>query len=553
MLALGMGALLISGSALAQAVRPPDAGLLKREETPPMSTRLPADPVRMAPRSDDAKGGEPAAAERRVTLRSVRIEGLTVLDEQELLALLGPVDGQQFTLTTMRGLAAEVQQRVQLAGRPFARAYLPPQDLSGGELRIAVVEGRYGAVNVQAHELSPDSAASAQSWLEPLKPGQPIGEELTRQIQLLSELPGIDVAATMAPGRGTGEGDLSVDITPRRRFGGDIRLDNHGSRYAGSQRLTATVYGNGLATLGDRGVLSLGANDGKGWQGAAAYSLPLGTSGVRAGLSGSRSHYELGKEFVSLGAEGRVDAVALQLTAPLVVTAGQRVDFQTGVQRQQITNLQRAVGASDQRQVRSLSGALQASSLLSTGGAVWGRLSAEVGQVRLQAAQRELDSRSARTNGGYLLVAGDAALLKPFGRWSVFLRGAGQTSDRNLDPSKKFVLGGADGVRAWPAAEAAGDDGVLGQAELRYRLGAAEPFAFVDAGGVRINHNRWDVSKNTRTIAGTGVGLRWTEGRWTMQGTVGWRTGALRDRPVSDPSAGNPQLWVSVNYTPGSF
>ncbi len=552
-LGVGVGTLLIGGAAQAQAVTPPDAGLLKREETPPMPTRMPVDAIRPSSAVGAPTAEVNGRPERSIALTRVEIEGVTVLEPDVLLASIGPVDDRPFTLTMMRALASEVQRQVQQAGRPFARAYLPPQELSSGVLHIAVVEGRYGDVQVRTETLPPGPAQDAQAWLKPLQSGQPIGPELSRQIQLLSELPGVEVSATIAPGKDAGEGDVAVDITPGRRWGGSIRADNHGTRYAGRQRLTATVDGYGLAVLGDRGSIALSANEGNGWQGAGAYSLPLGTSGLRGGVSVSRSHYELGKEFAALNAQGQVDAVALQLTQPLVVQAGERVDFQSSLQHQEVRNQQRAVGSSDARRVQSLSGALQGSKLLPNGGAMWGRLSAELGQVRLQEAQQLQDSRTARTQGGYLLMGADAALLKPFGPTSVFLRGAGQLADRNLDPSKKFVLGGADGVRAWPAAEAAGDDGFLAQAELRYRLGSAEPFAFFDAGSVRINHQRWDISKNQRTVAGTGVGLRWAGGPWSMQGTVGWRTGALRHAPVSDPSASSPQLWVSVTYTPGSL
>lgn len=543
-LALTVCAMVAGTTAIAQTARPPDAGLLKREETVQPAPRLPTAPVRGQPVVTPAGAASaPAAAERRVPLRAVRVEGVTVLDVDALVASLGPIDGRQFSLGEMRQLAEQVQQRVQAAGRPFARAYLPPQDLSGGQLRIAVVEGRYGKVSIEG-----EAAVGAAPWLAPLSEGKPIGPELARQVQALDDLPGIDVTATMSPGQQGGEGDLAVSVSPGRRFGGEIRVDNEGSRYAGRHRVTGTAYGNSLLTFGDRGVLSASVNDGKGWQGAAAYSLPLGVSGLRGGLSASRSHYALGKTFAPLDAVGRVDAFGAQLTVPLTMSPSQRVDLQVGLQHQDVRNQQRAVGAADRRRINLLTGALQGSRLLAGGGAMWGRASAEAGEVRLGEAQLALDRRTAGTQGGYLLVGVDAGLRMPIRTATLALRASGQLADRNLDSSRKFVLGGADGVRAWPAAEAAGDDGVLVQAELRHALGPTEPFVFVDAGQVKLNHRPWDNADNARSIAGAGLGLRWSQGPWRVQGTAGWRLGADRGRPVSDPAASNPQLWLSLAY-----
>ena len=73
----------------------------------------------------------------------------------------------------------------------------------------------------------------------------------------------------------------------------------------------------------------------------------------------------------------------------------------------------------------------------------------------------------------------------------------GQFAGKNLDPSQKFVLGGPNGVRAYPQGEGVGDDGFLGTAELRYTLPPwswltrPQVFAFFDGGTVRINQNQY--------------------------------------------------------------
>lgn len=510
---------------------------------------MPAETLKR-PSTRDAAPDEPAQV-RRVALSDVVVEGVTVMDvahlEQLLRQQIGPMQERGFSLADMRSFAAWVQERVQEEGRPYARAYLPPQELSSGVLRIAVVEGRYGEVKAEG-----SLASQVRPWLAPLKPGNPIGPELERQAQLLAELPGVQSGATMAPGERSGEGDVTFDVSPGTRWGGAVRADNHGNRFAGQHRAVASVWGNSLATLGDRAVLSAGMNDERGWQGQMAYSLPMGGRGDRLALSFARSTYELGRDFRPLDADGSVDTYAAVVSTPLIMTSVARLEWQLGLQSQSIVNAQHAVDVTESRRLHSATTVLQGSRRLDGGGVVWGRVAMEGGRAVLPTAdQMARDARTAKTRGGFVVFNGDLAWLQPLDAWTVYARASGQLAAQNVDPARKFVLGGPEGVRAWPVAEGAGDEGLLMQTELRYRLSQfpdAEPFGFFDAGHLRINHTPWAFEKNSRSLAGVGVGLRWASSGWSALGTVGWRMGPYRTRPLSDSFASNPQFWLQLGY-----
>jgi hemolysin activation/secretion protein len=101
-------------------------------------------------------------------------------------------------------------------------------------------------------------------------------------------------------------------------------------------------------------------------------------------------------------------------------------------------------------------------------------------------------------------------------------------------------------VRAWPSGEASGDEGVLAQVELRLRVGAFEPFVFVDGGQVRLNRKPWAAGDNHRGIAGAGLGVRWSQGPWQLDASAGWRGGG--QAPQTEPGASQPQLWMALAY-----
>src|SRR5690606_30406430 len=102
------------------------------------------------------------------------------------------------------------------------------------------------------------------------------------------------------------------------------------------------------------------------------------------------------------------------------------------------------------------------------------------------------------------------------------------------------------GVRAYPRGEGAGDEGLLGQLELRYGQGAFVPYAFWDAGHSTTNRHRWQAGNNRRSLSGGGLGLRATHGDWSLDGSVAWRQNG--GTALSDSQQRNPRVWLSASY-----
>ena len=513
--------------------------------------------------TDEPAAGASAGKTRPGSGRSapprLRIEGLEVLDAEGLTRQWQASLDRQWDRAGIEAVIRGVERQVREAGRPFARVHLPvdgtadgmANGTADGTLRIIVVEGRYGRVALRG-----GAAGAAAAWLDDIRPGRPLGDELERQVQFLSRLPGVAASASLGPGSEVGEGDVDLLVEQERRWSLDLKADNHGNRFAGRGRGSVAGHVNGLLRFGDRLTARAGANAGRGWDGAAAYQLPLGTRGARVSLTASRQHHELGREFALLRAQGQVDAVGATAVVPLTTRGPGSLTWHIGLEGRRIVHVQKAVTLSDPRRAIAVTTGLQAVMYPSAGTAAWGALWMEAGHLRLgDASAAAFDAASARSAGEYLVLAADAAVLRQWQGWGLLLRGSGQIADKNLDASRKFALGGARSVRAWPSGEASGDHGVLAQMELRYRCGTLEPFGFVDAGRVRFSHTPWDTSARARTrpqgrtLAGAGVGLRWQHGAWRAEGTAAWRIGTAAQRvSVSDPKGRAPQVWVSVGY-----
>lgn len=505
-------------------VAPPDAGKVLTGNTP-SAPKAPADakapqvkvPVEVVAEKDDGA---------KVLVSSVVITGNTVFDTKELEALVQDQLGKPQSLTGMRALARRIGEHYRSKGYPFARAIIPAQDFKAGALAITVLEGRYG--NVSATGTQPMVDGAKPFLVHHLHTGDVIEAQLLEHTLLvLDDVPGIEVVPTVSPGLKSGTGDLSVQTVLAEPTGGEIGIDNHGSRYTGEYRAHLNWFRNSGLTFGDRLALSAMVTDENMWLGSADYELPLDGNGLRASVGYAHTTYELGKDFASLGASGLAKVWSAKLSRPLIRSQMFNVQASVGFQHKTLQDDFATTSTSEHKFSHNFPVSLRfdkRDGLL--GGAIsYGQLTCTFGDLHLDDALAATDATTAHKAGSFTKVNLDLARIQKLGGgFSAYLRASFQWSDSNLDSSERLALGGAEGVRAYPLGEGSGDEGWLGQAELRYDASSFSPFVFIDAGSTNINHSPWDLaSDKTRTISGAGVGVRTAYGLWNGEVVVATR------------------------------
>lgn len=520
----------------------PDAGKTLQEMAPRLEAPRPSPGISIeAPKSVETPAGG-----MQIKLTSVSIAGSTRFTEAELLAVIGDVAGQSYDLAGLRGLADRITAYYQAQGYPFARAYLPPQQLSDGKLRIEMVEGRYGQVRIQGDD---DLVGTAQTFLAPLQPGQVIeGALLERAMLVLDDLPGFRVTPIIRPGQELGTGDLNVQLNSVKKFAGEVGVDNQGNRYTGMHRARLNLDANSPFMLGDQLTLrSLLTEEGM-WFGNLGYSLPLGGSGLRGILGYAHTYYELGKDFSNLKANGTADTTTVGLSYPIIRSQQANLTVSGSYVHKELTNRKDAAGDRDDRSsdALQLTMSFDLRDNLGGGGVTYGAVSVTPGDLKLDSTLRANDT-NARTEGNFNKLNLDLARVQAVtADLSLFGRLSSQWASKNLDSSERFGLGGPAGVRAYPVGEAYGDEGWLTQLEARYAFGAFVPYVFYDAGQIKTNAHPWSAGENKRHIAGSGFGARYNAGPWTMDATVAWRTNG--GRPQSDTADRSAMGWVTVGY-----
>jgi hemolysin activation/secretion protein len=530
------------------AQQAPDAGRTLQELQPPTVTPPQSGPaIVVQPPVEEAllPGGQ------RVTLKAVDISGNTVFSEQVLRDVIGDVQGQSFDLAGLKGLARRVTEHYRAAGYPFARALIPAQTFDNGVLSLQVIEGRYGQVAA-----SGDHADAASRFLARLRPGEVISfSALERTTLILADQPGIRISPVIGPGKEVGTGDLTVEVSREPMFSGELGLDNHGNRYTGEYRLKATAQVDSPFMLGDQiGLDALYTDEGL-WLGGINYNAPLGTSGLRGRIGYSHTYYELGEDFEALDAHGTADVASIGLSYPIIRSQKSNLYVSADWQQKKLNDQQDSSGADNDRDSRVIPLVLQFDHRDEVwgGGVSFGALGYSLGDLDLDSTLEAADIASGMdTRGSFSKWNLDLARLQstPMPALSLYGRFSAQWAGDNLDSSESFILGGARGVRAYPPGEGVGDEGWLVQLEARYQYGVYAPYLFYDTGRTRVHAKPGQitpaVTDNTRSISGTGLGLRYVRDQFSLDAAVAWRTSG--GDPESDSKDRNPRIWFSGGW-----
>ncbi|OYU25204.1 MAG: polymerase [Burkholderiales bacterium PBB2] len=536
--------LALAAPAVARAQAAPDAGqILQQSRQAPPEAPKPGVQLKL----NNPKNQLALPGGRKVQVKALSFGGNSVIDSKTLEATVADLLNTELDLAGLQLLAERVGLFYQQAGYPFARAYLPPQELSDGTLRVELLEGRYGQIKPISNR--PDWAEQAAPYLSMLQPDTVIrSPELERSVLILGDLPGVAVTPLMQPGEKVGSGDLLVELAPAPALVGSVGADNHGNRYSGAHRLQLNLDWNSPFSLGDQVSLRSLFSDQKLWLGSLGYSRPLGRHGLRAEASYSHSDYQLGKEFADSKAQGYAKTASLGLTYPVLRSNEANVKLSLRYQYKRLQD--RNLNSSDDKSSQSLPLSLDFDrrNSLGLGGISYGSLSVTNGRLRLSDALVGLDSN--QTRGRFLKFNLDLVqqqtVFTPDS--SLYARFSAQWADKNLDSSERISLGGISGVRAYPSGEGVGDRGALAQLELRHNIGAIAPFVMLDAGRVRINTvPTAGTAQNYRTLAGAGLGVRVNGERWQLEAAAAW---SLKGgEPQADPiTRHKPRLWLSLGY-----
>jgi hemolysin activation/secretion protein len=452
----------------------------------------------------------------RFYVRTIELTGNRLIMTSTLHALVAPGEGHELSLDDLDQLAGKLSDYYHDHGYPLAVAYVPAQTLRGGVVRIAIVEARYGKVELDNQSKVGHYPLSAT--LAPLESGQPVREYgLERSLLLLSDVPGAIVSSMIRPGEADGTSDLVVSVTDAPRYTGTLGMDDYGNAYTDRVRFSGTFDVNGLFHQGDLLDVS-GVSSGAGMSyGHVGYRYLLTGQGTTLGMAVSGLAYKLGNGLTDLHAHGTATTQSVNLSQPIIRhTAGNlysQLEFDhkrlyddidvAGLQTHRHSNSWVLTVAGDQRDRTGITNF---------------NLSGTRGRLYLDNFQTLFaDYFGARTAGSYLKWDYSISRLQQLNAANALYFGfSGQHANKNLDTSEQFYLGGPSTVRGYDVGVLSGAQGTLATVEYRHDFSFAalpgpwQASAFVDSGRVQAYKQPFMPGQNSGRLNSAGVGLHWT-------------------------------------------
>jgi len=535
---------------------PPNAGSVLEglKQRPPAAPPLGGD---VLPRVEDPK---PAlgAPSLKVIVTAFKISGNTIFAEDVLRAAAQEFVGKEQNIDGLNDAATKVRAYYRERGYFLAQAYLPQQEIKGGVVEIAVIEARVGKVELNFKEGTRYSEGLIRGILERhLRQGEIITENgLETPLLLLNDFPNAVVTSEIKPSQTLGAADLTIHVSDSPGWlNGSVDMDNYGNRFTGAIRTGVSVNVTNPLQFGDQlSYRGFYTDDEMGFN-RLAYAVPVGYYGTRIGLAYSDFHYRLGKQFLDTKTNGTGAVETWFLFHPLVRTRSSNVILQLAYETKTLSD-RNAVAETISDQT------IKASKVGVTGdfrdGMLGGGLNSYSATVtegntvfRGTIPDPSAVGRFAKTNYEF------RRLQKITDNVSLLLAISGQMASKNLTSAEKFSLGGASGVRSYPAGEALGDTGYVFQGEVRYIVpnlklagGDVSVSGFYDQGWVRIQKDfivpsggTTATSVNNRHLSGYGVGGSvGKDSDFVLRTSLAWRN--ENEVPLSDNAARIPRVWV---------
>ena len=550
----------------------PDAGALQQQiqkEAPDVFT---------APLPDvSAPSAEPVQVDDgvQVLIKGLRLEGVHLVDVHEVEDALSAYLNKSYSLQALQKLV-DVVTAVYSQHGFVVQAYLPEQNINeDGVLIIQVVEAKLGDVSVENKDhqarLSDDSAARYITTQNSV--GSPLNANLVSQgLALINELSGIHADSALEAGQKDGETNVHLSLHRTSLIDARLETKNGGSRSTGVAQGVASLTLNSPFNIGDQASFYGQYSEGSSFN-QVTYAMPIGYRGLRLAMTANYLDYENVGQYKTNGGFGDAWVLGANLSYPIKRAQSTNANITAGVEEKSYLNrdlASRSVNSSYQIQNLNLGGNINHYDDLFGGG---------VTNVSANLILGHLDI-DGETPSNYLVANGQRYVPNTFTKLSfnasrvqilpvedtqLMINVSGQLSADNLNSSEQFYLGGPNGVRAYPVAQAGGAQGVLASLELQKQLPQhLTASVFFDAGAVQqykdpyLNALLDTAASNTYALYGAGVGLKWNPGKFNFSGVVAWKVGnnplktaqngvyVNRDNDGYDTS---PRAWLNASYS----
>lgn len=485
-----------------------------------------------------ALAGEEGGQTDRFDIAAFDVVGGSILRADELQALVAPWVGPRREYGDVQRAVEAIEFAYRRRGYSAVRVHTPEQELTGGTVRLEVIEAKIGAVKLEGEPRHFD-AGNFRAALPALVEGTtPNARDLSAQIALANENPARQLEVVLGVGAEENTVDARLKFEESKPLKLSFTLDNTGSAQTGDYRLGVALQHANLFNRDHVATVAYQTSPEKPDQVrifSLSYRLPVYAWPGAFDLILARSTVDAGTTPTTAGPlafAGRGRVFGLRYTHPLPRQGDlmQKLIFGFDVRANDNSCALGAFGAAG-------CGAAAVDVTQRPLSFTWNRLQVGPGRatelnlglvanLKGGAHGGDEDFRAARPSpigrGGaeadYTILRGALSHLQIFGGdWQARLVGNAQWAPRALIGQEQIGLAGSGAVRGFHEREVTRDMGAQVSVEgytpnLVDGAGSLRALAFVD-GAYGRNHLLPGEVQEKRRLASWGLGLRYGFGR----------------------------------------
>ena len=223
------------------------------------------------------------AGQNSVFVNSIEVAPSEILTKEEINSVIQPIIGKNASIADIQAVVDKINDMYAAKGFVTARAFLPEQTVSNGNIYISLTESKIGTITVEHNKWTKDGYITRRM---PQKEGDLFDiVELEKDILDFNRYnDGIDLTANLRAGTQPGTTDIELVADEKFPFHVMGIMDNAGRYNTGSLRGGAMIYADSL--FGHRDRLSIGSYFSKGAQSPFAdYNFPVNKKDGRVGFT----------------------------------------------------------------------------------------------------------------------------------------------------------------------------------------------------------------------------------------------------------------------------
>ncbi|MBI3601964.1 MAG: ShlB/FhaC/HecB family hemolysin secretion/activation protein [Candidatus Omnitrophica bacterium] len=412
----------------------------------------------------------PTGATTKVLIKSIVVEGVTLLKQQDIQKVTTSYEGKELNLDGFREVADKITDLYRRKGYATSFAFVRPQKINNNTLVVSIVEGRVGDVRISGNKWF--RSHLLMHYLE-LRRDQFFNYDVLREnLRQMNEHPDVNGRAVLSRSEAPGATDVEVQVKEHVPFHATLGYNNYNSTFLGRNKYSVELKSTNFSGHGD--ILSGEIQAGEAYRYhlySGRYLFPL-TSRAAVGVYYLHVNQALGRSLRDLHIKGEGDVANAYFSYKLIDRQNFSLDVSPSFEYKDIKNQQSGlVTSEDNTRAVSLGFDLDASDAFKGRTIVTQQF--DFGIPNIMGGISAKDDTTSRLGGAgrFFRSVTNAARVQamPFSSVLMF-KGAAQLTNYNLTASEQFQVGGYYTVRGYPVSELSGDKGITLSAEWYFPL-----------------------------------------------------------------------------------